>query len=173
MIIMKKIAFLLIFLSLQSCDSQNNVSTIEKEIDIAKYANTITSEDLKEALYTYASDEFEGRRTGEPGQKKAVEFIKEFYLKNDIPSPLGDTDYFQEIPESFFKSGIKASENVVAFIKGSEKPNEVLVLSAHLDHIGISSDGQINNGADDDGSGTVAVLEIARAFKAAVNGVKL
>ena len=94
---MKKIAFLLIFLSLQSCDSQNNVSTIEKEIDIAKYANTITSEDLKEALYTYASDEFEGRRTGEPGQKKAVEFIKEFYLKNDIPSPLGDTDYFQEI----------------------------------------------------------------------------
>ena len=166
---MKKIVFLLSFLSLQSCNSQNNTLTIEKEIDISKYAVTITSEALKEVLYTYASDEFEGRRTGEPGQKKAVEFIKEFYLNNEIPSPLGDNDYFQEIPESFFSSGIKASENVVAYIEGSEKPNEVLVLSAHLDHIGISSDGQIYNGADDDGSGTVAVLEIAKAFKAAVN----
>ena len=166
---MKKIIFLLSFLSIQCCNGQNNISIIEKEIDISKYASTITSEALKEALYIYASDEFEGRRTGEPGQKKAVEFIKEFYLNNGIPSPLGNNDYFQEIPESFFKSGIKASENVVAFIEGSEKPNEVLVLSAHLDHIGMSSDGQVNNGADDDGSGTVAVLEIAKAFKAAIN----
>ena len=54
-------------------------------------------------------------------------------------------------------------KNVVAVIKGSEKPNEYIVISAHLDHIG-SHDGEINNGADDDGSGTVAVLEIAKAF---------
>ena len=60
-----------------------------------------------------------------------------------------------------------SSENVVAFIKGSEKPDEYLVISSHLDHIGISGDGQINNGADDDGSGTVALLEIAEAFKLA------
>ncbi|HEY5689250.1 MAG TPA: M28 family metallopeptidase [Yeosuana sp.] len=166
---MKKIIFILSFLSLQCCNSQNNALTFEKEIDISKYASIITSESLKEALYIYASDEFEGRRTGEPGQKKAVEFIKEYYLNIGVPSPLGNNDYFQEIPESFFRSGIKASENVVAFIEGSEKPNEVLVLSAHLDHIGMSSDGQVNNGADDDGSGTVAVLEIAKAFKAAIN----
>jgi Zn-dependent M28 family amino/carboxypeptidase len=57
------------------------------------------------------------------------------------------------------------SENVIAFIKGTEKPDEYVVISSHLDHIGVSDDGQINNGADDDGSGTVALLEIAEAFK--------
>lgn len=60
--------------------------------------------------------------------------------------------------------GLLMSENVVAYIEGSEFPNEYVVVSSHLDHIGISPDGQINNGADDDGSGTVSVLEIAQAF---------
>jgi Zn-dependent M28 family amino/carboxypeptidase len=60
-----------------------------------------------------------------------------------------------------------SSENVVAFIKGSKKPNEYLIISSHLDHIGIGANGKINNGADDDGSGTVAMLEIAEAFKQA------
>jgi Zn-dependent M28 family amino/carboxypeptidase len=58
------------------------------------------------------------------------------------------------------------SENVVAFIKGSEKPDEIIVISAHLDHEGVKN-GEIYNGADDDGSGTVAILEIAEAFKKA------
>ena len=63
-----------------------------------------------------------------------------------------------------------ASENVVAFIRGTEKPDEILVISAHLDHEGVK-DGQVYNGADDDGSGTIAILEIAEAFKmAADNG---
>lgn len=61
------------------------------------------------------------------------------------------------------------SENVVAIIKGTEKPEEYVVISSHLDHIGISADGEINNGADDDGSGTVALLEIAQAFKKAAD----
>jgi len=164
---MKKTFIILSFLSLFNCNGQGNSNEIIDEIDRFQYASTITSQELKEALYTYASDEFEGRRTGEPGQKKAIEFIKNDYVNNDILSPLGGDDYFQEIPESFFRAGIKASENVVAYIKGSEKPDEIIVISAHLDHIGISGNGEINNGADDDGSGTVAVLEIAEAFKAA------
>ena len=61
------------------------------------------------------------------------------------------------------KSEALNGNNVVAFIEGTEKPNEYIVISAHLDHIG-NHDGEINNGADDDGSGTVAVLEIAEAF---------
>ena len=59
------------------------------------------------------------------------------------------------------------TENVAAFMEGSDKKNEVLVISAHLDHIGISPNGEINNGADDDGSGTVSLLEIAEAFSKA------
>ena len=66
------------------------------------------------------------------------------------------------------------TENVIAIIEGSEKPEEYLVISSHLDHIGTHK-GEINNGADDDGSGTVTLLEIAEAFQKAVadgNGPK-
>ena len=59
------------------------------------------------------------------------------------------------------------TENVAAFLEGSDKKDEVLVISAHLDHIGISANGEINNGADDDGSGTVSLLELAEAFSKA------
>lgn len=58
--------------------------------------------------------------------------------------------------------------NVLAFLPGSDPvlSEEVVVVTSHYDHIGIV-DGKINNGADDDGSGTVTVLEIAEAFKTA------
>jgi len=133
-------------------------------VDEMDFANTITSNELKEHLYIFASDEFEGRETGEPGQKKAAEYLKTEYKKLNIPSPLGNDDYFQEVPASAFNGDIKDSENVVAFIEGSEKPEEILVISSHYDHIGIDAEGNIFNGADDDGSGTVAILEIAEAF---------
>jgi hypothetical protein len=61
------------------------------------------------------------------------------------------------------------SENVAAIIKGTEKADEYIVISSHLDHIGLNPNGEVNNGADDDGSGTVAMLEIAEAFKAAAD----
>jgi Zn-dependent M28 family amino/carboxypeptidase len=165
---MKNISlFVSLILLFSSCGTSQTKRANAKKIDVTEYAKTITSSELKQALYTYASDAYEGRKTGEPGQKKAVEFIKNHYVDLGIPSPIAENDYFQEIPASFFPNGIQASENVLAYIKGSEKPDEVIVISAHLDHIGISSDGQINNGADDDGSGTVAILEIAEAFKKA------
>ncbi|MCB4808415.1 M28 family metallopeptidase [Tamlana sp. 62-3] len=171
---MKKLSlFAIIASSLISCSSSQNKSKSENLIET--YAQTINAEELKEMLYIYASDEYEGRKTGEPGQKKAIAFIKNVYVENGIPSPISENDYFQEIPESYFHHGIKASENVLAYIEGSEKPDEIVIISAHLDHIGISSDGEINNGADDDGSGTVALLEIAEAFneaKKAGNGPK-
>ncbi|UFH55437.1 M28 family peptidase [Spirosoma sp. KNUC1025] len=56
------------------------------------------------------------------------------------------------------------SSNVLGFLEGTDKKDEVLIVSAHYDHIGISPNGQVNNGANDDGSGTVSVLEIAQAF---------
>ena len=165
---MKRIYFIFSAIVLVfSCSSSQNKNATEKMVDPQVYANSITANELKNMLYIYASDEFEGRETGEQGQKKAVEFIKNKYESIDIPSPLGDGDYFQEIPASYFNNGIKDSENVLAYIKGSEKPDELIIISAHLDHIGITGNGDINNGADDDGSGTVAIIEIAQAFKEA------
>lgn len=55
------------------------------------------------------------------------------------------------------------SENVIGVIEGTDKKDELLVLSAHYDHLGIRGE-DVFNGADDDGSGTVTLLEIAEAF---------
>ena len=59
-----------------------------------------------------------------------------------------------------------SAENVMAYIEGTDLKNELLVLSAHYDHLGIQ-DGKIYNGADDDGSGTVAIMQLAKTFQEA------
>jgi len=63
-------------------------------------------------------------------------------------------------------------KNVLAYLPGTDKDlkEEVVVITSHYDHIGIV-DGEINNGADDDGSGTVTVMELARVYmNASKNG---
>ncbi|TFG73322.1 MAG: M28 family peptidase, partial [Flavobacteriales bacterium] len=95
-----------------------------------------------------------------------TELAKAIYPDIVIDENRKTIDLKMELAIESQNNGI-TSENVVAVLKGSEIPNEYVVISSNLDHIGITSDGQINNGADDDGSGTVALLEIARAFKSA------
>jgi len=318
----------------------------QKTVSNTTTAESITEPELKEHLYIYASDEFEGRETGQPGQKKAIAYLKEQYEKLGIPAAQSNGNYFQDVPlkmsrvpvgsitvngtaypvgdqlvtfsaakgeyteivyvgygiedeggysdyknvdvsnklvllkagepmnadgtyvisgtteksmwsnaneatgrrtqlasskgakgvllvdsanygrfQNYFnysknnntgrmqlktsneeefaslfvteaiaktllpsiaedhtpkiipatvalaiesKDEIVDSENVAAILRGSEKPDEYLIISSHLDHIGIT-DGEVNNGADDDGSGTVAILEIAEAFKKAAD----
>jgi Zn-dependent M28 family amino/carboxypeptidase len=146
------------------CKAQEDISEINPE----KYAKTIDAQSLKNKLFTFASDEFEGRGTGENGQKKAAEYLKNFYKSIGVSSAFEDGNYYQHIPSSFFKNRIPDTENVLAFIQGDGSTDEILVISAHYDHLGKKGD-VIYNGADDDGSGTVAVLEIANAFKEAEN----
>ena len=163
--------FLLIIVGLFSVNSNSQLQKAKK------FAKTITADDLKEYLYVYASDEFEGRNTGEAGQKKAVEYLRNFYIENDIEAGDPDKDYFQKMTLNISRGneGEVDSENVIAIIRGTEIPDEYVILTAHLDHVGYGRTGsragrnvnKIHNGADDDGSGTVAVLEIAQAFKEA------
>jgi Zn-dependent M28 family amino/carboxypeptidase len=161
-----------------SSDSMNDAigDDMDDDVDanVMKYANTITVDELKEQLYEYASDEMEGRMTGTAGQRMAVDYLKSKYQEMGVAGGAGNGAYFQKIPREFFGKRDITSENVLAFIEGSEKPDEILVLSAHLDHVG-QEDGEIFNGADDDGSGTIALVEIAEAFQQATkegNGPK-
>jgi hypothetical protein len=138
-----------------------------KNTGVSKYMETITPAELKTHLTIIASDDMEGRDTGSKGQKKAGQYLISQYQKDGIPFPTGASDYYQKVPADFmnkkYKENLPDSENIWAFIEGSEKPNEIVVVSAHYDHVGIK-DGVVYNGADDDGSGTVALLEIAQAF---------
>lgn len=167
---MKKILFsgMAMMLLLSSCSTAQMAS--KKPADAGTYLSTIKADELSKHLYIVAGDEMEGRNTGEPGQKKAGLYLIEEYKKMGISFPPGANDWYQKVPSEFMKRGfapkLNDSENIWAFIKGSEKPDEILVISAHYDHVGMKN-GEIYNGADDDGSGTVALLEIAQAFKEA------
>ena len=168
---MKKLNTLLIIFTLIVSCSQENASE--------KYAESITSKELSDLIFEFSSDKFEGRNTGEPGQKLAVEFIRNFYLENNIDKADNTEDYFQKFlvdfdsrqvsnPNNMSDNNIDwvKTENVAAIIEGSTYPDEYIVLTAHLDHVG-TRNGEIYNGADDDGSGSMALLEIAEAFKLA------
>jgi hypothetical protein len=164
---MKKFLILLTLTSTFSCfaqlESVNNT-------DPTKFMSTITADQLKTKLYIVASDEMEGRDTGSKGQKKAGKYLIDQYKKSGISFPKGAKNYYQPVPAAYLNAkhnmNLPDSENIWAYIEGSEKPNEVLIISAHYDHIGVQN-GEIYNGADDDGSGTVAIVQIAQAFQKA------
>ena len=137
----------------------------QNQMVLIDYAETITAKELKESLYVYASDYFQGRETGSIGQKRAIDFLQDFYSSHGI-NPAKGTDFYTQSMTLDIKGIDVNTENVAAIIEGSKFPEEYIIISAHLDHIGIEN-GEINNGADDDGSGTVALLEIAEAFKMA------
>lgn len=59
------------------------------------------------------------------------------------------------------------ASNIVGIVEGSDKKDEYLVISAHYDHVGKDNEGNIYYGADDDGSGTVGLMELAEAFATA------
>ena len=137
-----------------------------QENKVSNYANTITAKELMDNLYVYSSDYFQGRETGTLGQKRAIDFLQNFYTTSGIVSADGTQNYLQ--PMTLFIKGKKVeTENLASIIKGSEYPDEYIIITAHLDHIGIDKNGDINNGADDDGTGNVALLEMAEAFKQA------
>lgn len=138
--------------------------------DAKEFGNSIEEQDLKELLYVYASDYFQGRETGTLGQKRAVTFLREFYQNRGIAAANGTEDYFQPM-ELSIKGNPVQTENVVAIIEGSTLPEEYIVISSHLDHEGVKN-GEVYNGADDDGSGSVALLEVAEAFQEAVKAGK-
>jgi len=175
---MKVILFASAFVLVGSCATLSHKEKIQAIKDnikihqpnhIEQFAQTITASELKEHLYVFSSDSLKGRKVGSTGHKKGVKYLKDYYISEDIASPYGGLNYYQNIPNAYFDNKYNSSENVLAYIKGTEKPKEVIIISAHHDHLGIDLDGNIYNGADDNGSGTVALMEMAQAFKEAKN----
>jgi len=143
----------------------------------------ITKEDSKAILSYLASDELEGRGSGEEGNWKAARFIakrfKEYGLEpihppvyiQPIPKPprIDGDGYFQHFDYSYsvragwFRRRLVTIDttNVVGIIRG--ETDRCILFGAHFDHLGIRG-GRIYNGADDNASGTTALLELAEAF---------
>lgn len=112
--------------STQTAVQETTPTQITTEDAVVTYASTITANELSDMLYIYASDEFEGRETGEPGQKKAVEYLKQHYIDLGISSPLGGDNYFQPVPlekQGAVETTIKINTNTF------ETYNDVITIS--------------------------------------------
>lgn len=119
-----------------------------------------------EALERLASDDFEGRKAGEPGNLKAQDWI-EGRLDALGVSPLYSGGYRVPFTAKAFSASRDdvSGTNLLATLPGkSGADGPVIVLSAHFDHLG-EKDGEIYNGADDNASGVVALLEVIDWFK--------
>jgi len=123
----------------------------------------VLKEDFKEPLNTtavaYISVDMANQLLKQSGT--SLNDLKDNINKNGIPS----SKTFQTNISTSFGTQIKSvqSQNVLGYLEGSDLKDELVVISAHYDHVGISN-GEIYNGADDDASGTTGVLEMARAF---------
>jgi len=172
----KSIFFILCLVMVLSCGAVKETLTemyqMHSEKQLEKYVNSISEDNLRKHINVIASDEMQGRDTGSEGQKKAGRYLIEQYQSLGLSYPKGATSFYQHIPSKDMKSAwsptLPDSENIWVFIEGSDKKDEVLVISSHYDHVGMKN-GEIYNGADDNGSGTTALLEMARAFVQAKN----
>ena len=164
---MKKIAFLvLLFVLVISCKnvkvaSAKETTSVEFEID----TNTV-----KKHLYTLASDDMEGRGTGTTGIEKAAVYIENEFKRIGL-STFKDLETYRQtftFQNRRTKKDITAS-NIIGVLEGKSKKNEIVVVSAHFDHLGIrKKEGQLDsiyNGANDDASGVTGVLTLAEYFK--------
>jgi Zn-dependent M28 family amino/carboxypeptidase len=142
----------------------------------------ITADSLRGNLSFIASDALEGRNTPSRGLDIAAEYIAAQFRRAGL-EPAGDDGYFQtatladlgprgealqrQLGEPIASMKVR---NVAGILRGSDPAlrDTYILLTAHYDHVGVApaGDDRIFNGANDDGSGTVSVVEIAAALAA-------
>jgi hypothetical protein len=130
----------------------------------------ITTQGVTASVDHLASDALEGRGSGERGGRLASDWLAAQCKALGLTPGGDDGTFFQA-----FSGQGQSMRNVIATIPGTES-GEMVVLGAHYDHLGLghqagslafgAGKGKIHNGADDNASGTGAILEIAKAFVA-------
>ena len=153
---------LFLFLGFASCNTTQKSSETNKTEQpvISATANyQVSAVALKEKLSVLAADSLMGRATGSKGEGIAADYIEADFRKNNIKP------YFETYRDPFEVDSLMGY-NIVGVIEGSDPvlKDEYVVLGAHYDHIGMGKkvgNDSIANGANDDASGTVAVMEIA------------
>lgn len=138
--------------------------------DAAAVVKQISVDSLKENLKYISSDELEGRGTPSPGLDAAAKYIAESFKKAGL-EPIGDDGYFQTSEWKSRRSNGASGKvrNVIGVLRGSDAKlkDTYIFVTAHYDHLGKTTrdvPDKIYNGANDDGSGTVSVMELAKAL---------
>lgn len=156
---LKTLSLFFVLLQTFSCKGQTETTTEQSLQEVEVKSKLFDADALLERVRFLSLDSLKGRRTGEKGGLIARDYVVSQFKKNGI-SPLL-SEYTQ--PFSFEGRRDKITyegANVLGLIKGAEHPEKYVVISAHYDHVGVNN-GEIYNGADDDASGTSAIIAIA------------
>jgi len=138
-------------LALAACAGNTSDATSQTGIDVDRMLADV------EFL---AADSLEGRLAGSEGNRLAREFVAARFRELGI-SAFGES-YVREFTTTRRDTELHGA-NVVGYVEGTEAPDQFIVLTAHYDHVGVR-DGEVFNGADDNASGTAALMAIAQYF---------
>ncbi len=119
--------------------------------------------DIERIITTLSADDMGGRRVFSPGIERAARFIQNEFAAIELET-LDDLDGYMQR----FTVSERVLANVAGMIRGRRR-DEIVLFSAHYDHLGIVrpvGGDSIANGANDDASGTTAVISLAKYFKA-------
>ena len=133
-------------------------------LDDCRSEEDITVEESRKTLSYLASDKMEGRKPGNPGNFIAVSFIKKEFESYGLETHLQKFTYTFRWRVGLIRWRTVEIEtmNVIGVLKGTSDKH--VVIGAHMDHLGVDGDGDAYNGADDNASGTTAIVELAEAF---------
>jgi len=136
--------------------------------------DSINEEDAKRHINYFASDKLRGRVNFTKEQLEAANYISKEFTSYGLQPQLPYTCFYQPFltsPGYTMPAGLacdtlidKVLYNVVGVLPGKSRPDEIIIFSAHYDHISDGSFEQIFNGANDNASGTAAVLMLAKYF---------
>ena len=129
-------------------------------LSVTVYSQT-RQERLTEHVYYFAADSLQGRQAGTIYANKAAAYIVDEF------EAMGLKPFYDDWYLPFVAPGTDNYKDVVGVLEGNDPvlKNEYIVVGAHYDHLGVKND-KVYNGADDNASGTAAVIEIARALLA-------
>lgn len=121
----------------------------------------IDSARLMHDIGVLAHDSMEGRLVGSPGGARARAFLERAFRERGL-QPVGGSSLLHEFTFTRRDTAV-TGVNVVGAVRGTELPAQYIAVTAHYDHVGIRN-GEIYNGADDNASGTAALLALADWF---------
>ncbi|MEK9584265.1 MAG: M28 family peptidase [Flavobacteriaceae bacterium] len=147
---MKNIQIFILTLFLVNCAT--------KPLSIEEVQESITVIETEQILYTLASDEMKGRESASGGYQMAADFVTNFFEENGI-------EPFYPAYKDSLQTKEVWSYNLLGFLGKFEQNQPTILIGAHLDHIGFKNENEedpIFNGANDNASGSTAVLQIAK-----------
>ncbi|MHC4514054.1 MAG: M28 family peptidase [Planctomycetota bacterium] len=135
------------------------------QAEVQGATQSITAREVHAHIEFLAQESLEGRSAGKRGGLLGRQYVAAQFKRIGLQPPNGSGQgivaaeaYFQPFPQ------VKGASNVVGILPGTDLRGEAVVLGAHLDHLGVNADGDAYNGADDNASGTCAIIEIAEAM---------